>query len=408
MFEIAILSVISVLVSGCDQKKSKVKDVVRDTDNKEVKNIEEIKKRFKLKDVKDLIFIPIKKNRCIVWNNYYYRHAVFSNSPRLMLGPVNETIQGVGDPVVKGWRKAYTDLEDNLIPIRYGKNHDVCFHHDSNPKTKKINELSMLVYLEDIDEGYFILEKSKECGKVYVDGDPRLASQDFLDRLYVVAGLNGKPADIWEDLEIDKEYVECGGKIINIKKNNYCITKLELGSDFNKNIKKIKKSFDDETKWSEDRFVKTHLPSLGGMGYSMIPGIMIPYHMYRNNKEECKNAQMESDRPFDVYEDEVFSARGDVMQSYRLQNPKVSIDEEVPDPDQPTDQGELLRMQASIPEGHIPMPSGPRMLGPDSLKNIGKWSKRPNNNFVYLYEDKDNKITKKLKGKLDNCDITFI
>lgn len=366
MFEIAILYVISVLVSGCNQKKSKVKDVVRDTDNKEVKNIEEIKKRFKLKDVKDLIFIPIKKNRCIVWNNYYYRHAVFSNSPRLMLGPVNESIQEVGGPFVsRSWFEAYTDLEDNLIPIRYGKNHDVCFHHDSNPKTKKINELSMLVYLEDIDEGYFILEKSKECGKVYVDLESKLEE----------ARVEILPFPVEFDqrfVDPDTEYVECGGKFINIKKKNYCITKLELGSDFKKNIKKIKKSFDDETKWSEDRLAATHLPRLGKIE-----------EISPNNKEECNNAHVSTHETLyglDVgWEGRGINEREDSANNYARGHYTVGIREK----------------RESI------------MLDPDYLKNIGKWSKRPNNNFVYLYEDKDNKITKKLKGKLDNCDITF-
>lgn len=374
MFEIAILYVISVLVSGCNQKKSKVKDVVRDTDNKEVKNIEEIKKRFKLKDVKDLIFIPIKKNRCIVWNNYYYRHAVFSNSPRLMIGPINESIQEVGVSAVgKQWRKAYPEREDNLIPIRYGKNHDVCFHHDSNPKTKKINELSMLVYLENVDDGYFILEKSKECGKVYVDGDPRLASPDFLERPEVVEGLNGKPADIWEDLEIDKEYVECGGKLINIKQKNYCITKLELDSDFNKNIKKIKKNFDNEAKWSDDQLVETHRLRLGKIE-----------EISPNNNEECKNSQMESGRskklPFGWSTDSFYPEEDTFAPTPML----------------------IRRLDLDDKSGRL------SIIGNEPLKSIGKWSKRPNNNFVYLYEDKDNKIKKKLKGKLENCDIRFI
>ena len=131
MFETAILSIISVLVSGCSSENIKSslkiknkKVAVKDIDNNDVTNIEKIKEGLKIKDVKDLIFIPIKKNRCIIWNNYFYKHAVYSEEPRIMVGPIDKDgnlVEGgiYCDDVYSYFSEKTQSLEYNTsIPIK--------------------------------------------------------------------------------------------------------------------------------------------------------------------------------------------------------------------------------------------------------------------------------------------------
>lgn len=148
-----------------------------DTDGQTVSNdiIHKIKNKYDYTDnmIDDLIFIPIKPGQCVIWDNNMYKHFVYANKTRLMIGPMDVNFDEVG--MFKGWlarsftshgpsQRWWNPIRHKKVPIRYATACHTVRHADTYPQNSNPNDISIVVYLNDAD-GYFILQRENDSDK---------------------------------------------------------------------------------------------------------------------------------------------------------------------------------------------------------------------------------------------------
>ena len=216
---LTILMVILQILTGCGKKVDvcEKQQKITDTDGKDVSKdiIEKIKNNYADKNIEDLIFIPIKPGQCVIWNNQMYKHLVFANKTRLMMGPMDLDFKEVGFILRGGadelsaaggaiWDKKWNSYElDNksyTVPIRYATQCHTGMHHDTYPESSLQNDISIVVYLNDAD-GYFILQKdNKSVQDNFKVIDLSIDHKDYITQLY-----NELNTDIKKYVDVDDD-----------------------------------------------------------------------------------------------------------------------------------------------------------------------------------------------------------
>tara|TARA_Y100000996_G_C22550473_1_gene653489 strand:- start:1829 stop:2761 length:933 start_codon:yes stop_codon:yes gene_type:complete len=211
--------VILQILTGCGKKVdvSKKQQKITDTDGKDVSKdiIEKIKNNYADKNIEDLIFIPIKPGQCVIWNNKMYKHLVFANKTRLMMGPMDYNFNEVGFILRGGadaWFRSprdwsYTENKSYTVPIRYATKCHTGMHNDTYPESNRQNDISIVVYLNDAD-GYFILQAdNKSVQDNFKVIDLSTDHKDYITQLYKELNTDIKKyVDVDDDACVASDY----------------------------------------------------------------------------------------------------------------------------------------------------------------------------------------------------------